>query len=81
MLCSNLAGVDRMPTLLLGQTQVTEIVLLVHSAIHSVVEDFHHTIIGRVSIVASWRDVARISEQVVVLLLLPPQKAAHMQNP
>ena len=63
------------------QTQATEIMLQVHSATHSVAKDFHHTIIGRVSIVASWRDVARISEQVVVLLLLLPQRAAHMQNP
>ena len=64
-----------------GQTRATEIVVQVHSATHSVAKDFHHTIIGRVSIVASWRDVARISEQVVVLLPLPPQRAAHMQNP
>ena len=70
-----------MPIGLPGQTQVTEIVLQVYSAIHSVAKDFHHTIIGRVSIVASWRDVVRISEQVVVLLPLPPQRAAHMQNP
>ena len=70
-----------MPIGLPGQTQATEIMLQVHSATHSVANYFHHTIIGRVSIVASWRDVARISEQVVVLLPLPPQRAAHMQNP
>ena len=81
VLCSNLVMASRMPIGHPTQAQVTRIVLQLRFVNHSKAEYLHHSIIGKVSIVASWRPVARISEQAVVLLVSLPHRAAHKQNP